>query len=272
MSTAVCRRGHRRFGTRSPLARSHRLQLSALRKRAAQQLRESVELPLLPTPASGAHDEQQLAPARPRAAFCVVADAGERTCELLSCAAPTHAGIGAGILQRSVAHDVACGARGVSSALASSELHSSSGSNYGSSSQLAAADDAYLAALQVKRTRLLPSEHVAATLGELRELARLVGLTSWLRAPLLTHTPTQELPLETLSAYADERMALVASLARAVALQADHDAAAAHSSSFGGAERERFVRACELLGVAPTDVPLVSTLAELGRRHWRRRR
>jgi hypothetical protein len=55
--------------------------------------------------------------------------------------------------------------------------------------------------LNVQRTRLLPSEHVAATLGQLRELARI------------------DVPSSSLNAFAEQRIALLAALARAVARQ-----------------------------------------------------
>ena len=85
--------------------------LSAVRRRLARQLRESVELPFLPSPTqldrSGLKKtkkkdfflqfhldgDEQLEMPLPRAAFCILADVPTRVCELMYSAAPSHTGL-----------------------------------------------------------------------------------------------------------------------------------------------------------------------------------
>lgn len=88
------------------------MSLSAVRRRLARQLRESVELPFLPSPTqldrSGLQKkkkkkicflqfhldgEEQLEMPLPRAAFCILADVPTRVCELMYSAAPSHTGL-----------------------------------------------------------------------------------------------------------------------------------------------------------------------------------
>lgn len=203
------------------------MSLRQVRRTLAMQLRATVDLPLLPT--FGGEARQS------RAAFCLLADVDSKMCELLSCTAAPHDGIGAGVLHyqlhptdehkaddrpRRMAHlqhqsdefDDAEPAQG------GNELEDTQ--RYG-----------------VQRTRLLPSEHIATTLGELRELAAL------------------DLAPKALCAYLDQRIAMLVALARVVATQMQH----------GDDDAER---AAALCGVAPTDVPLVATIARLCGARW----
>ncbi len=217
------------------------MSLRQVRRTLAMQLRATVDLPLLPTFGG--------TPRQSRAAFCLLADVDSKMCELLSCTAPPHDGIGAGVLHRHEQH----------------RQHEQQQPHPHRGDQKADDRPRRMAQLQhdgdefddaeaahggneledtqrygVQRTRLLPSEHIATTLGELRELAAL------------------ELAPKALCAYLDQRIAMLVALARVVATQMQH-------------ANDDAERAAALCGVAPTDVPLVSTIAQLCGARWHQR-
>jgi hypothetical protein len=256
--------------------------LRQVRRAIALQLRSTVDLPLMPTLA-GSSSRSRL----PRVAFCLLADVDSKMCELLSCSALQQDGAGTGILaayqhrQYQLAMRAAEANGDDGAAPSAGRPRSRSLSSVGAGPleydsvgpETTEADE--MQRFGVHRSRLLPSEHIATTLGELREVAAL-GVSATM-----------------LCAYMDQRIALLVASARVVALQM-HDpsvlaaaaaAAAARSeanSSDGGSfkmEAElRTSTASQLMtaeeaavaaGVAPTDVPVVATIARLcGARWW----
>lgn len=269
--------------------------LRQVRRSIATQLRATVDVPLMPTLA-GSTSRSRL----PRVAFCLLADVDSKTCELLSCSAPQQDGAGTGILAAlqhrqhqltaranestataaaTAAASTLTGLPEMTSAAASdgasvrprSRSMSSIAVEYDVSHDASEADE--MQRFGVHRSRLLPSEHIATTLGELREVAAL-GVSA-----------------SVLCGYMDQRIALLVALARVVALQM-HDpsvlAAAANAAEISGGgdaasgggsfKGEAAMRASQLMtaeeaavaaGVAPTDVPVVATIARLcGARWW----
>jgi hypothetical protein len=231
--------------------------LRQVRRSLAMQLRATVDLPLLPTFSDAKHS---------RAAFCLLADVDSKMCELLSCTAPPHHGIGVGVLASNHhrQHQLQMSEQARQPAerarrMSASALLSDGGEFDDAEAEHGGNEIEDTQRYGVQRTRLLPSEHIATTLGELRELAALA------------------LPATALCAYLDQRIAMLVALARVVATQL-HGDAAAHSGDEDGASlkgealraataaAERTALAC---GVAPTDVPLVATIAQLCGARWK---